>query len=380
MGEHQEFMQGILEYSQKHGPWTFLCGSETLTLSVLALKGWPGDGVIADVFTRREARAAARLGIPVVNLSGTLADAGLPRVTSDHQAIGRMAAEHLLSCGFRQFAYYGPMDIWFSTERGRGFAERIAQEGYPCATLLTYGISDSAKTWHFWQEELRRWLRPLTLPLAVMAASDLRARMVIDTCRQIGLHVPHDVAVAGVDNDAITCEASQPTLTSVARNGREIGYQAAQLLDRLMSGRKPGNREIVVAPVGIVARQSTDVVAVDDPELSLAVRFIHDHLDRSFRLADLLREVPVSRRWLEYRFRERFGLAPHEYICEARVELAKRMLLDAPRLRVEDIADACGFSGARNLRLVFRRQTGMTPAGYRRRTGLKPPRATSNRT
>ncbi len=378
-GEHQEFMQGILEYSRQHGPWTFLCGSETLTLSVLSLKGWPGDGVLADLFTRKEARAAARLGMPVVNLSGALEHTGVPRVMNDHEAIGRLAAEHLLDRGFRRFAYYGLKSIWYGKQRELGFRQRIAREGYPCAVLSTEGITDRKRTWHFWQEELRRWLTPLTPPLAVMAASDLRARMVIDTCRQMGLHVPHDVAVIGVDNDTISCEASRPTLTSVARNGREIGYRAAQLLDRLMSGRKTPNREIIVAPAGVVARQSTDVVAVDDPDLSLAVRYISDHLDRPFRMADLLGEVPVSRRWLEYRFRERFGHSPYAYICEARVERAKQLLLEPQRLRSEELAEACGFSGARNMRLVFQRLTGKTPAEYRREATLATSRAASCR-
>jgi len=376
---YQELLHGIMEYSREHAPWTFIHGTETLAMSMLSLAGWRGDGVIANICTRSESRAAARLRIPVINLSGVLPDAGVPRVMNDHWAIGRVAAEHLLGCGFRRFAYYGTKHAWYSAERGRGFVERVREEGWPCDILAIAGSTERKGSWHSWWEELRKWLRRLQPPVAVMAASDVLARMVADTCRQLGLHVPHDVGLVGVGNDPLICDTSPPTLTSVARNGREIGRRVAQLLDRLMAGRRPPKADVLVPPAGVVARQSTDVVAVDDPELSQAVRFIRDHLGRPFTVEDLLGEVPVSRRWLEYRFRERFGRSPYEYICEARVERAKQLLLGAERLSAEEIARACGFSGARNLRLVFERLTGTTPAQYRRREAAQPARRGSAR-
>ena len=182
------------------------------------------------------------------------------------------------------------------------------------------------RNWHHWLEGLRQWLKTMKPPFGVMAAHDIRARMVVDACHQLGLFVPHDVAVIGVDNDRLACEVSRPTLTSVARNGRQIGYRAAQLLDRLLSGRRPPKADVIVPVAGVVARESTDIVPVDDPNLSRAVRFIRGHLDQPFSVEDLLRHVSVSRRWLEYRFRERFGHSPHEYICEARIERAKQLV------------------------------------------------------
>ncbi len=364
-GMHQEVVRGIVDYAQQRDEWTFLSGSETLAMSVLSLKGWPGHGVIANVVTRREVRAAARLGVPVVNLSGVLADADLPRVMNDHRAIGRLAAEHLLGCEFRRFAYYGLKGTWYSGQRGQGFCDRVRLEGYPCSIHETAGISETAGTWHRWRGELRRWLATLQPPFAVMAAHDFLARMVVDVCRHEGLHVPHDVAVVGVGNDLLICEASRPTLSSVARQGREIGYRAAELLDRLMAGRRPRQQEIIVDPAGVVGRQSTDVVAVDDPDLSRAMRFIRERLGQPFTIDDLVREVAVSRRWLEYRFRARFGRSPHEYICAARVERAKQLLVAAPELRGEELARACGFGGPRSLRQAFVRLTGSTPRQYR---------------
>jgi LacI family transcriptional regulator len=200
-----------------------------------------------------------------------------------------------------------------------------------------------------------------------MAANDVLARMVADICKQMGWHVPNDVAVIGVGDNSLLCSASKPTLSSVARNGREIGYQAAQLLDRLMSGRKPRKTPITVLPAGVVVRQSTDVVAIDDADLAPAVRYIYNHLDSPFTIHDLVRELMVSRRWLEYRFQERLGQSPHDYICTARVQRAKQLLAGPVILSPDDLSRACGFRRARTLQRTFQRLTGMTPAQYRQR-------------
>ncbi len=245
--------------------------------------------------------------------------------------------------------------------------DRLTQAGHSCAILEGAKAFGKKRNWHYWLDELRRWLKTIKPPFGVMATHDNRARMVVDACRQLGLFVPHNVAVIGVDNDRLACEMSRPTLSSIVLNGREVGYRAAKLLERLMSGRRPPSGDLIVPPTGVVARELTDIVPVDDPKLSLAVRYIREHVGQPFTVADLLREVSVSRRWLEYRFRARFGHSPHEYICEARVERAQRLLVEADRPPLDRVAALCGFSDARSFRLVFHRFTGMTPSEYRQR-------------
>lgn len=364
-GHHTEIVQGIVEYAQNRGLRILFTAPETYDLSVQCLKGWPGNGVIADVVTRRQATAARELGIPVVNLSGALADADLPRVMNNQHAIGRLAAEHLLAREIRRFAYYGLKRVWYARQRGQGFVERLREAGFPCAVMETASTLGKNQTWLRWLQELCGWLKKMKPPFGIMAADDNRARMIVDACQQAGLFVPHDVAVIGVDNDQLACEISRPTISSVARNGREIGYHAARLLEHLMSGRRPPKNDVLIPPAGIVARESTDMVAIDDPDLSSAVRFIHDHISQPFFVEDLLRDVSVSRRWLEYRFRERFGHSPHEYICEARVERAKQLLLGADNPSMQQVVQRCGFRDVRNFRLVFRRFTGMAPREFR---------------
>jgi LacI family transcriptional regulator len=365
-GHHADRARGILDYARQHGDWTFVGGPENVALSMQRLRGWPGDGVIADLVTRREANAAGELGLPVVNVSGALADAGFPRVTNDNAQLGRLAAEELLRCEIRRFAYYGLKGVWYSQERCRGFAERIAEDGHACTVLRTASTLESRATWYGWLEELQQWLKRVQPPLGLMAVNDHRARMAVHACRQVGLHVPHDVAIVGVDNDQVACEASQPTLSSVACAGWEIGFRSAELLDQLMSRKRPPQGDVLVPASGVVPRQSTDMVAVDDPKLGAAVRFIRERLAEPFNVDDVLRHIDASRRWLEYRFRERFGHSPHEYICAARVERAKQLLTRTPKLRLSHVAEACGFTDTRNLRLVFRRSTGVTPAEFQR--------------
>lgn len=366
LGHHQEIIQGIVEWARKHDQWTLIIAPETADMSVLDLKGWRGHGVITDILTPPEARAARNLGIPLVNLSGEPAGAGLPRVVNDQQAMGRLAAEHLLRCGIRRFGYYGLKNAWYARQRGQGFSERLSQAGHSCAVLEADSMFDKKGHWHRWLEDLRRWLKRLQPPFGVLAAHDNRARMVVDACHHLGLAVPHDVAVVGVDNDRLACEVSRPTLSSIARNGWEIGYRAAQLLERLLGGRRLKEQDVIVAPAGVIARESTDMVAVDDPDLSLAVRLIRARLAQPFTVEELLRDLSVSRRWLEYRFQERFGHSPRQYIAEARVERAKQLLTEARPPSLEAIANACGFTAVRSLRLTFRRFTGMTPREYRR--------------
>jgi LacI family transcriptional regulator len=369
IGPHANIARGILNYAAQREHWTFVGGPENVTLSVLNLKAWRGDGIIAETLTKKEDRVARQLGLHVVSLSGSLPESDLPRVISDHRAIGCLAAEELLHCEIRRFAYYGLKDVWYSEQRCRGFVERIEREGFECSVLQAASTLEGKATWHGWLDELQQWLTTIQPPFGLMAVNDHRARMAVNACRQIGLYVPHDVAVVGVDNDPIACEASHPTLTTVARNDERIGYQAAKLLDQLMSGKRPSRSTVLVPPVGVVSRDSTDMVAVDDPKLSQAVQFIRQHLSEPFNVDDLLRQVAVSRRWLEYRFRDRFGRSPHDYISEARVERAKRLLEQTPKLHLNEIAKISGFTDSRNLRLVFHRQTGMTPAEYRRQVG-----------
>ncbi len=333
-------MRGIVEYSQEHGPWNFLTSLSTLigekefSISVAGLKGWPGDGVIAFINDAKEAKDARRLGIPVVELSGMLREHSVPRVTVDHYAIGRLAAEHLLQCGFRRLAFYGIRGPWYSLERRRGFCERAAEAGVPCNVFDQSPASDSRLSWHRRLAPVDKWLQSLQLPVGIFAVHDFRARILLEDCIRLELNVPHDVALIGADNDPTICENCQPTLSSVSRNAQRIGYEAAALLDKLMAGKAAPQTELIFPPEGVVHRRSTDTIAVDDAYVSTAVHFIHDHLAEVLGIEDILSQVPISRRFLEKRFQDLFGCTPYQYLTNVRIEKAKQLLTGGERLEM----------------------------------------------
>ncbi len=361
------FVRGVVEYGDRHGGWNLttspptITGSDEFALSINSLKGWPGDGVIAAVSNRFEARIAQNLGIPVVNLAATFEHVGVPRVMVDHYAMGRLAAEHLLERGLRRLAYCGSAQRWYSQLRCQGFAQRAQQARVPCEIFQFPPQKRPCRVWQRHVAPLSDWLKSLPTPVGVLAVHDYRARVIVDECQRLGLRIPHDVAVVGLDNDPTVCEYCKPTLTSVSRNAWRVGYEAAALLDRLMNGREPPPYDTLIPPDGVIARQSTDTVAVDDPHVADAVHFIHEHLAQPFGVAQVMAAVRISRRELEGRFRRVLQCTPYDYICRARVERAKQMLQAPQRVKLHRVASACGFSSVERMRLVFLRLTGQTP-------------------
>jgi LacI family transcriptional regulator len=200
--------------------------------------------------------------------------------------------------------------------------------------------------------------------VGLLAVQDYRARAVMEECDRLGLRIPHDVAVIGMENDPTLCEFCRPTLSSVSRNPWQIGYESAAVLDRLMDGL-PAPDEVVVPPEGVVARQSTDTIAVDDPHLAAAVHFIHDHLGELFGVERVVEASSISRRQLEARFRRVLDVTPHDYLCQKRIDRAKQLLSVPGRIKLHNVVKACGFPSVERMRLIFKRFTGMTPIEYR---------------
>jgi LacI family transcriptional regulator len=357
--------QGIADFARRHGGWTFVMRPESFTVSLQGLRGWSGDGVIALIDDEAEADIARELPMPVINLSGALRDGGLPRVMVDHEAVGRLAAEHLVQCGFRRFAFYGTNDLWYAQLRKRGFAERVEADGYECDFYTTGSVGDNGRPWHHGQERLEEWLRTLTPPVGVLACDDHLARMVIEACNRLSLNVPNQVGIVGVDNEELVCEFCVPPLSSVSRADYEVGFEAASLLNRIMSGETPPEQDVLIAPDGVIRRHSTDIVGVDDPYVAAAVRFIRENLDKQFGVQQLAARISVSRRCLEQGFRTQLNCTPYEYLSRLRVERAKQLLAGPERLKISHVARACGFNNPLQLRRAFHRATGTTPQKYR---------------
>jgi LacI family transcriptional regulator len=369
---YRQFVQGVTDYTAGRKDCALNISPDASQLTLPNLKGWPGDGVIAPLQTKAELHLAESLGIPVVNISGALRHSSLPRVTYDNAAIGRLAAEHLLESGLSRFAFYGLRGPWFSQERKRGFIARVRQAGAEVSVLdCTPGYS-TLHPWEYWAQPLEEWLKTLKPPVGLMAVHDMRASLVVGACMRLGLRVPDDVAVLGVDNEEITCQFCPVPLSSVARNERLVGFEAAALLNRLMTKARTAQKEIFIPPDRVVKRRSTDLVAVDDQRLAAVVRYIREHIGEEFGVDYLIRVMGVSRSWLEHHCRKTFRCTPLEYLSRARVQRAKELLAGRDGLPIEQIARQCGFSGSRQFCTVFRRIAGATPSAYRQSHSQNP--------
>jgi LacI family transcriptional regulator len=218
-----------------------------------------------------------------------------------------------------------------------------------------------------WEQERRRlaaWIKALPRPIGIMAAYDIRGRQVLDVCRELGIHVPDQAAVIGVDNDELLCDFASPSLSSVRPNAVRTGYEAAALLDRLMRGERLAATAILVPPLGVVTRGSTDTLAIDDAEISAAVRFIREQALRDITVRDVLAKVPLSRRVLEARFKQLIGRTPHEEIERVKIEHVKRMLAETD-LTLAAIAHRSGYKHVEYMCVAFKRATGTPPGKYR---------------
>jgi LacI family transcriptional regulator len=310
------------------------------------------DGWIVQAATPQTVLRLQRAGVPVVNVSSALGRGELPSVVSDDLAVGRLGADYFIRRGFRHFAFYSATERQFARLRYEGFAGRAREAGFSAVEI------DAA-------EPLAAALGTLPRPLAVMGCNDTAALAVLDQCRGLGIKVPDEVAVLGVDNDDLIQSLAFPPLSSINMATERIGFEAAALLERLIQGHAPAADRTLIPPTGVVTRQSSDLVAIADRDVSDAVRFIGEHSGSPIGVRDVLRVVPMSRRQLERRFRATVGRSVLDEIRRCRVDRA-RQLLGETELTIPQVAMACGFSTASYFTVVFRRATGATPGVYRR--------------
>ena len=362
----RQILHGVSRYLRTHGSWSvFLDERELLAPPPEWLLDWNGDGVICRPTTPALAAALKARGLAVVDLNDRYGYLGLPHIGSDMAAIGHLAAEHLQERGFRNLAFCGFSDAAWSQERSAGVEAEISNESgfFSVFTSPFAGLRE-----HVWQEERDRicdWLQTLPRPLGIVACNDVRGYHVLDACRVLGLAVPEEIAVIGVDNGETFCELCDPPLSSVVPDAERIGYEAAALLARLMEGELPPTDSLQIPPTGVVTRQSSDVLAVEDPTIARAVHFIREHACDGIGVADVLRSQPVSRSVLERGFRKHLGCSPQEEIRRVRLRRVKHLLRETD-WPLDRIAEASGYDHSESMMVQFKRAVGRTPSEWRR--------------
>ncbi len=368
---HRKMIPGVTDYVREVGNWR-LYVEEGPQERLPDFRTWKGDGILSSLENRHVRESLFSLKIPVVGLERSgLGDwkPKIPSVGTDNRAIGELGAQYLLDRGFRQLAFCGfpksTINAW-SSERADAFAALAKQSG--CACSVYGGRYHFAKKWAEMLDSLSAWLDALPKPLGLMACKDARARHVLEACRTIGARVPEDVALIGVDNDEILCEITRPKMTSIEQGAHRIGYLAASMLDRMMAGEKlaKDQRHVLVEPEGVITRQSTDVLAIDDPEIVEAVRYVRENACLGLRIEDLVQHVHYSRSSLENKFKELLGRTVHAEIRRVQFEGAKELVLRSD-LSLKQIAARTGFAHIQHMTNVFREIAGYPPGEYRKR-------------
>lgn len=364
-------LRGVARYNRENGNWSTYFQPHGLGAPAPEwLTGWQGDGILARIEDKNLAKVLVDSGVPVVNLRGTLPDLPFAYVGLDHSVVGTMAAQHLLERGIKHFGFCGkPRGVHPGLDqRGDEFRRVIEAAGYFCnvysGAFAGERRSRTRDSWEQEQEKLVAWIRSLPRPVGVLAANDERGLNILDACRRGGAQVPEEVAVIGVDNDEHLCELSIPPMTSVDVNAEQIGFVAAQLLDKLMSGGKSPTTPTLVRPRGVVTRRSTDVLASEDPIVNRAVAYIREQGGRGIQVPDVVAHAKTSRASLEPRFKKILGRTIHQEIQRVQLDRVKELLVGttAP---IKQVAREGGFSCVQYLTRVFRAATGETPAKYR---------------
>jgi LacI family transcriptional regulator len=323
------------------------------------------DGVLARV-TPALAKAAKKQNTPLVNVWLNSPVKGLPGVFPDFESSGAMAAEHLLARGFREFGYLGCLRDIDSRLQHRGFRSVAMREGFNCTAhrISRSSIAGKATGWDAFVAGLGEWIDTWTTPIGVLVPHDLFCRYLIDVCRSKGLHVSQDVALVGTNNEAAICASPAPSLSSIDLGYEQIGYNAAAMLDQLMSGQSLPAKQELVAPAELIPRQTTDAFASDDPLVARALRYITERGHERMQVNDVANAVKTTRRTLERRFRKSVGRSIAGEITRLRLERAKRRLADTDE-PLRDIAKESGFRVADHFYKVFARVEGMPPSQYR---------------
>ena len=369
-------IRGIMEYSHLRGQWSFYrylplfqrapFSDQKSQDLIFRLKHFEADGIIGYLPDSRDLiERIIKKRFPTVAQPILEPIEGIVNILQDPQ-VGSIGADHLLERGLGHFAFCGTREYW-SRIRQEGFCDQIAKNGQ---AVHIYPAERRSSTRDTQIRSIARWLRKLPLPIGIMASNDERADQVVEACHLADLKIPDQAAILGVDNDEMICGLSNPPLSSIELNFSRVGYEAAERIDQMISGQCIKPTKLYFHPTGIHTRQSTTLLAVNDPEVVQAVRFIRGNARKNITVSDVVSETSSSRRTLQLRFRKALGRTIQEEIQKTRIEqIAHRLIHSTQTIR--QIAQDLSFPDDNHFSRLFKRQMNMSPRQYRQRFGPK---------
>ena len=359
-------VRGVADYAKKFGPWNLLIEPRDFGQRWSLPDGWRGDGVIARITTPLQAEQLVTEGLPSVNVDDVYPDLeGIATVLTNETGRAELALAHFREKGFEHFGFFAPPSHEYSKQRGREFAAVVRRAGFHCQEYkpgyrVGRRISKPEQ-----RHRIRRWLEQLPRPVAILAVDAQRGLQLAEICNLEAIRVPDEVAILAGDSDDLLCDVCTPPLSSISVASQRIGHDAAALLHRMMEGEPAPTEPLRIDPICVVSRQSTDILAIEDAMIVRALRFIQSHAFQGIVVSDVLREVPVSRRYLELQFKRFLGRLPAEEIRRIRLDRGKELLAQSS-LSIEEIAEACGYAGATQFGVAFRKRFRQTPLAYRK--------------
>lgn len=359
----RSILHGLLQEARRFPAWELLF--DTLREPDLnSHTNRPVDGIISEYGDDARADWLAGRGVPTVVISGPARVPGCGWVRIDNERVGQIAFEHLFERGLRQFAVAGYRDSFSSQQRLAGFRAAAIQRGIDAAAISVHQVSHFPGDFVAERPELIPWVRSLLKPVGVFATTLDHARNVSLACEEAQVHVPDEIALIGCNHDPLTAEMAHPPLTSIDHGALDLGVQAVRLLARLLDGEPVPDEPVVVEPIGITLRQSTDLQAVSNRHVARAMRLIRERASMGLTVEQLLAEIPLGRRAFELAFRSHIGRSPHQQIIRTRLDHACQ-LLRTTTLSLPLIAEACGYRYAAQFSAAFKKHLGIAPSAYR---------------
>lgn len=376
---HRLFLNGILRYQKLHGPWAMsisrnqLGSGEGLLMDTDVANC---DGVIGGFNLPVYAGLLKTVAVPVVFTSLDVIGQVPSRIpwvchlNCDNAEIGVKAAEYYLERGFTAFAYVGdPGRSFWSEERRIAYTARLSKVGRWCAVCPNPSPANR-RDFNCERERLAKWLKSLPEGCAVFAANDNRARQLFDAAREAGLMVGRDLAVLGVDNDETVCETTNPPLSSIQMTAEQTGFLAARLLDKVMRRKNPdvfpqSPQMLLYGFSSIKERDSTLATPpTSDNVVTRALDVINRKAGKGLKVSGLARDLKISMRILEMKFKKETGFSVCKEIHRVRLEEVKRLARET-ELTCAEIAERCGFYNPSHLSTAFRRSTDQTLSAFR---------------
>jgi len=353
-------IRGIVQYANIAASWIFYNEPRGLMEKLPQLSKWNLDGII--MRDTPENMPLLKLNIPsVVSIRYEKMVQGVPNIISDSNAIGILAAGYLRDKGFSRFAFCGFDDMPWSGEREKAFLDAISG----AENISVYRRKQPSPDYNQELNDIAHWLKTLPKPTAVMACNDVRGANVVEACKLAQIKVPQEISILGVNNDDMICEMTSPPLSSVSLDILTAGYEAAKTLDRMMKGKSTCPENIIIKPKTIITRASTDILAIDDPDIAAALHYISQNSKKHIQVGDIAANIGVNRRSLERRFRDVLGKSVYDEIKRVRIDVISKMLIETD-LSIAEIAYNMGFEDSNHISRYFAARKGISPLKFRK--------------